>query len=233
MMPGNPAGRGLRLPDLRRRSGRPRSTSGCRSSFHILTSRDDALAAAAGPSSTASCRSSAATRTSWACSSSAACSSATPQLKVVCVEADAGWAPHLHVPHGPRLRAPPLLAHRGHDLEAAVASTSASTSTLTFQDDWVAFKMTRPVQLAPPDVGQRLPAQRFDLAVVAGDARRAHGAPDRGGEEPDPPRQRRRALPLEPVTRRGIRDGAGPARARPRKSATEEEPRRRRARWRA
>ena len=73
---GQSAGRGLRQPDLRsvlRGRDRPRDAAQL---SHPDQHRTMRLAAAAGPSSTASCRSSAATRTSSGRSSSAACSSA-------------------------------------------------------------------------------------------------------------------------------------------------------------
>ena len=51
----------------------------------------------------------------------------------------------------------------------------------------------------PADVGQRLPAQRLDVAVVAGDARRAHRAPRPStSTTPHPARQRGRALRPRP-----------------------------------
>ena len=40
----------------------------------------------------------------------------------------------------------------------------------TFQDDWTAFQHADVDELATPDVGERLPALRLDMAVEPGDA---------------------------------------------------------------
>ena len=53
-------------------------------------------------------------------------------------------------------------------------------------------------ELAAAHVGERLPAQRLDLAVVAGAAGRAHRRAHRGAAARDPLRERRRALPDRP-----------------------------------
>src|SRR5207237_7023282 len=49
-------------------------------------------------------------------------------------------------------------------------------------------------ELPPADVGERLPAQRLDVALVAGRARRAYARAVRSTARCDPARQRRRAL---------------------------------------
>jgi hypothetical protein len=43
---------------------------------------------------------------------------------------------------------------------------------VTFQDDWTAFRFADDMNWHRSDVGQRLPALRLDVAVVAGAARR-------------------------------------------------------------
>ncbi len=99
-----------------------------------------------------------------------------PNLKVVCAEADAGWVPHYiyrmdhayerhrnWMPHG--------------ELSKMPSEYFNENIYVTFQDDWVAFKVAAPHERRPAHVGQRLPPLRLDLAVVAGHARRAHGAP--------------------------------------------------------
>jgi predicted TIM-barrel fold metal-dependent hydrolase len=64
-----------------------------------------------------------------------------PDLKLVCVEADAGWAPHYmyRMDHG-------YERHRfwmkGGDMKRMPSEYFAENVYLTFQDDWVAFKMT-------------------------------------------------------------------------------------------
>jgi uncharacterized protein len=67
-----------------------------------------------------------------------------PQLKVVCVEADAGWVPHW------MYRADHALRHHQNWLEHAALSRLPSeyfreNVYVTFQDDWVAFQMTEMV----------------------------------------------------------------------------------------
>ncbi|WP_439814181.1 amidohydrolase family protein [Zavarzinia sp. CC-PAN008] len=63
-----------------------------------------------------------------------------PQLKVVCVEADAGWAPHYmyRMDHAYK-------RHRhwmeGETLKKLPSEYFAENIYLTFQDDWVAFKV--------------------------------------------------------------------------------------------
>ena len=65
-----------------------------------------------------------------------------PDLKVVCAEADAGWVPHYMLPHGPRLQAPPQLDARTATLSKLPSEYFAENIYVTFQDDWVAFKVT-------------------------------------------------------------------------------------------
>ena len=98
-----------------------------------------------------------------------------PDLQVVCVEADAGWVPHFmyrmdHAYKRHRYWLPP-----GQELSRLPSEYFAENIYVTFQDDWTAFRQADAHELAPADVGQRLPPLRLDLAVVPGDARRAHG----------------------------------------------------------
>ena len=63
-----------------------------------------------------------------------------PKLKVVCVEADAGWAPHFmyRMDHA-------YNRHRhwmkGRELKKLPSEYFAENIYMTFQDDWVAFKV--------------------------------------------------------------------------------------------
>ncbi len=64
-----------------------------------------------------------------------------PQLKVVCVEADAGWVPHYmyrmdHAYKRHRYWLPP-----GQALSKLPSEYFAENIYVTFQDDWVAFKV--------------------------------------------------------------------------------------------
>jgi predicted TIM-barrel fold metal-dependent hydrolase len=64
-----------------------------------------------------------------------------PKLKVVCVEADAGWVPHFmyRMDHAYKRHRYWL---KGSELSKLPSEYFAENIYLTFQDDWVAFKMT-------------------------------------------------------------------------------------------
>ncbi len=109
-----------------------------------------------------------------------------PKLQVVCVEADAGWVPHYMYRMDHAYKRHRYWLPAGQELSKLPSEYFAENIYITFQDDWVAFKVADLHELAAPDVGERLPAQRLDLAVVAGDARRAHEAPHRRAEARDP-----------------------------------------------
>ena len=95
-----------------------------------------------------------------------------PELRVVCVEADAGWAPHFmyRMDHAYK-------RHRywmkGKELARLPSEYFRENISLTFQDDWTAFQFADQLGAHAADVGQRFPAQRFDLAVEPGRDRRA------------------------------------------------------------
>ena len=115
-------------------------------SFHILTTRVDRARARSAhqllrhdhPRPT---------RTSWACSSSAASSSAIPHLRIVCVEADAGWVPHY------MYRMDHYYERHRYWLPAGTLSQRPSEYFrehiyVTFQDDWVGVPDDAPAQPA-------------------------------------------------------------------------------------
>jgi predicted TIM-barrel fold metal-dependent hydrolase len=64
-----------------------------------------------------------------------------PELKLVCVEADAGWAPHYmyRMDHGYKRH---RFWTKGGDMKRLPSEFFSDQVYLTFQDDWVAFKMT-------------------------------------------------------------------------------------------
>ena len=97
-----------------------------------------------------------------------------PDLRVVCVEADAGLGPALHVPDGPRLQAPPLLAAARPGAVAAAVGVLRRGHLRHVPGRLDRVPARRRHELAPAHVGQRLPALRLHVAVVAGDAGRAH-----------------------------------------------------------
>ena len=89
-----------------------------------------------------------------------------PNLKIVCVEADAGWVPHFMYRMDHAYNRHRYWMTAGHELSKMPSEYFRENVYMTFQDDWVAFKMKDMCNSAPPDVGERLPAQRFDLAVI-------------------------------------------------------------------
>ena len=154
--------------------------------------------------STGSCRSSAAARTSWACSCSAACSSAIPDLRVVCVEADAGWVPHFmyrmdHAYKRHRYWLPP-----GQELSKLPSEYFAENIYVTFQDDWTAFRFAgdmnwRRLMWANdfPHSDSTWPWSQEMLAEHTADLSR-RAAPG------DPVRQRRRAVQIDVIDAGGL-----------------------------
>jgi predicted TIM-barrel fold metal-dependent hydrolase len=97
-----------------------------------------------------------------------------PKLRIVCVEADAGWAPHwmYRMDH---------YYERHHRLRQQVLARRPSEYFrehvyLTFQDDWAAFRTAELAEPRAPLVGERLPAQRLDVATLAGVVLREHTA---------------------------------------------------------
>ncbi len=63
-----------------------------------------------------------------------------PELKVVCVEADAGWAPHYmyRADHAYKRH---RFWMKGQELAQLPSYYFRENIYLTFQDDWIAFKM--------------------------------------------------------------------------------------------
>lgn len=64
-----------------------------------------------------------------------------PELKLVCVEADASWAPHFSYRMDHNYKRHRYWTKMG-DMERLPSEYFAENVYLTFQDDWVAFKMT-------------------------------------------------------------------------------------------
>ena len=96
-----------------------------------------------------------------------------PKLRVVCVEADAGWVPHYmyrmdHAWKRHRNWLPP-----GQALTAAAVGVVRRVHLHDVPGRLGRLPQRRHDELAPAHVGQRLPAQRLDLALVAGPARRS------------------------------------------------------------
>ena len=110
--------------------------------------------------------------------------------RVVCVEADAGWAPHW------MYRADHAFDRHRNWLTAGELSMAPSEHFrehvyLTFQDDWVAFRMAGEMKYERLMWANDYPAQRRDVAAQPGDAGRAHHASRRARAGTHPARQRR------------------------------------------
>ena len=130
-----------------------------------------------------------------------------PELRVVCVEADAGWAPHFmyRMDHAYK-------RHRywmkGKELARLPSEYFREHISLTFQDDWTAFQFADQHGPAPADVGERLPAQRFDLAVEPGRDQGADRPSRARAAQAHPARQRGGALQAGGLSRRAPVDNA-------------------------
>ena len=193
-----PAGRRgrLRLARPTTSSGRRPSTSGCRLSFHILTTASERHRG--------------------------------PKMSVVPVGRARLPGHHGDARARRRVRAPPRPARSCASRPtpagcrtSCTAWTTPTSATATgcppgqeltrLPSEWFADEHLRDVpgrldgvplrrrhELAPPAVGQRLPAQRLHVAVVAGDAGRAHRRPLRRAAAGHPQREHRRALRHRP-----------------------------------
>jgi predicted TIM-barrel fold metal-dependent hydrolase len=109
-------------------------------SFHILTSRDDAVGRGRGPKLNSFMSIIRGNQDIIGTLILSGVFERHPKLKVVCVEADAGWAPHY------MYRMDHAYDRHRYWLTAGTISKMPSeyfreNIYLTFQDDWVAFKM--------------------------------------------------------------------------------------------
>jgi uncharacterized protein len=109
-------------------------------SFHILTSRDDAVGRGRGPKLNSFMSIIRGNQDIIGMMIFSGLFERHPRLKVVCVEADAGWAPHY------MYRMDHAYDRHRYWLTAGTISKMPSeyfreNIYLTFQDDWVAFKM--------------------------------------------------------------------------------------------
>ena len=64
-----------------------------------------------------------------------------PKLKVVCVEADAGWVPHYMYRMDHAYKRHRYWLPAGHELSKMPSEYYRENIYTTFQDDWVAFQM--------------------------------------------------------------------------------------------
>ena len=63
-----------------------------------------------------------------------------PKLKIVCVEADAGWVPHFMYRMDHAFKRHRFWLHAGQELSKLPSEYFAENIYVTFQDDWTAFK---------------------------------------------------------------------------------------------
>src|SRR5262249_1325912 len=114
----------------------------------------------------------------------------------------------LHVPDGSCLRPASLLA-AGRDPEQDAERVLLRERVHDLSGRLGRIQDEGYVQRPPPDVGERLSAQRLDLAVVAGSAEEAHRELKRAGTQLYPARQRLGVVPAGDLKR--CRDrGTGP-----------------------
>jgi hypothetical protein len=95
-----------------------------------------------------------------------------PNLKIVCVEADAGWVPHFmyRMDHAYKRHRYWLPAGRSSRMPSEYF---ADNIYVTFQDDWTAFRFADAMNWKHC-CGRTTSPQRFHVAVVAGDVGGAH-----------------------------------------------------------
>ena len=92
-----------------------------------------------------------------------------PRLKIVCVEADAGWVPHFmyRMDHAWKRHRKWLTAN----IDKLPSEYFREHIYTDVPGRLRGLRHRRPDELAPAVLGQRLPALRLDLAVEPGDAR--------------------------------------------------------------
>ena len=191
MLPGVPGVERLPRPGLRRRSRRPRSSSGCR--CRSTSSRAAVVRRRRGPKINAlPVDHPRLTRTSWArCLRRRV--RAPSATALVCVEADAGWVPHwmYRMDH----------AYKRHRNWLPAATLSRLPSEyfreniyVTFQDDWVAFQMTDLMNLERLMWANDFPHSDSTWPWSQDMLRRARRPLSERDARRDPARQRGRAL---------------------------------------
>ena len=125
-----------------------------------------------------------------------------PELRIVCVEADAGWVPHYRyrMDHAYNRHRNWLRGWRRPGAPAQRVLRRAHLCHVPGRLVGVPHGRSRPARGRPAAVGQRLPPQRLHLALQPGDARHPHRRPVGRRPGPDPGWQRDRAVrPPRPV----------------------------------
>ena len=117
-----------------------------------------------------------------------------PDLRVVCVEADAGWVPHYIYRMDHAYKRHRNWLQPGVALSTLPSENFAEHIFVTFQNDWTAFSHANDMNWRRLMWANDFPHSDSDLAVVAGHARRTDGAADRGADAGDPLGQRRRPV---------------------------------------
>ncbi len=92
-----------------------------------------------------------------------------PDLRVVCVEADAGWVPHFMYRMDHAYKRHRYWLPAGQELHAAAERVLRREHLRDVPGRLDGVPLADSMNWQPADVGQRLPAQRLDVAV---DARR-------------------------------------------------------------
>ena len=117
-----------------------------------------------------------------------------PDLRIVCVEADAGWVPHFMYRMDHAYKRHRYWLPAGQELTRLPSEWFSEQHLHHVPGRLDGVPLRRRHELEATDVGQRLPPQRLHVAVVAGDAGRAHQGPDRRAAARHPERERGRAV---------------------------------------
>ncbi|MSP44240.1 MAG: amidohydrolase [Alphaproteobacteria bacterium] len=109
-------------------------------SFHILTSKSDGILNSRGPTINGFLSIIRGNQDILGMMIFSGLFDRNPKLKIICVEADAGWAPHFiyRMDHAYKRH---RFWMKGQELRKLPSDYFKENIYLTFQDDWVAFKM--------------------------------------------------------------------------------------------
>ena len=135
---GQSGGRGLRLARSTTRSGRPPIELGLPLSFHILTTRR--ASKTRGPKINSFLSIIRGCQDIMGMLVFGGVFERHPELKVVCVEADAGWVPHFMYRMDHAYKRHRYWLKPGAELAELPSEYFAEHIYMTFQDDWVAFR---------------------------------------------------------------------------------------------
>ena len=139
MLPGEPAVEATTTRPSTTSSGRRPSSSACRSSFHILTT--EPTSTRPGPKMNDFLTIVRGCQDVHGMLVLGGVFERHPDLRVVCVEADAGWVPHFMYRMDHAYKRHRYWLPAGQELDRLPSEYFAENIYITFQDDWSAFRM--------------------------------------------------------------------------------------------